>query len=562
MTSTLAPRRLPTRILAGLFAFLLLFGVLCALIGSNPLILQASPDPTTIPDNRLRLLLSTQNVRGFDAYVLGSFPAHGYSATSLSKQLGLRAYNLACLDNDPSQTLSIFRFVTKHFEPKVILLSISPCDLVSGSLSGSFQKFTYRTGGVSHELRDIERIGHPVDYREAHQTDFSSPMPQSTTFSPDRILELAKAMTDECAAKGVRLITVLSPVYKEAFTDELQNAYVQLKKGLQDIGAYYDFSESTLSGDARFFYNTAEFRSSLGDMVLARIFKDNSLYTPDPFGVLVSADGQATALRSERTDVTQSTETAVPILLYHNIADADGSTPETVLEEHLQALTEAGYQAISLEQLENYVYYGTPLPEKPICITFDDGYESNYSIAFPLLKKYDMPAAIFYIGWSVGKDTYKETGLPIYTHFTFDQARQMRDSGLITLGSHTYDMHQSEEYEPDGSARPSVAPLESEHEDRFTAALKNDLRLFSKQYQSAFGAPVKYFSYPHGVYSPLSERILADAGIRITLSTDYEGRNVLVCGLPQTLRAMYRCTVPDTASGQEVLDMLTRLYGL
>lgn len=562
MTSTFAARRLHTRTLAGISALLLLFSVLCTLIGGSTFFSQTSPEPSTIPDSRLRLLLSTQNAKGFDAYVLGSFPAHGYSAEALSNQSGLSAYNLACLDNDPTQTLAIFRFVTTHFAPKVILFSISPCDLVSESLSGSFPKFNYRTGGVSHKLRDVERIGHPADYRETHSADFVSPIKQNTSFSSDRILELTKVMTEECAAKDIRLITVLSPVYGEAFTDELQNAYVQLKKGLQDIGAYYDFSGSTLSGDARFFYNTAEFRSPLGDMVLARIFKDNTIYTPAPFGALVSPNGQTTALRSERTDVTQSAETAVPILLYHNIADEEGSTPAAILEEHLQTLTGAGYHAVSLEQLENYVYYGTPLPEKPICITFDDGYESNYSLAFPLLQRYNMPAAIFYIGWSVGKDTYKETGLPIYTHFTFDQARQMRDSGLITLGSHTYDMHQSEEYEPDGSARPSVAPLESEHEDRFAAALKNDLRLFSKQYQSAFGAPVRYFSYPHGVYSPLSERILADAGVRITLSTDYEGRNVLVCGLPQTLRAMYRCTVPDTASGQDVLDMLTRLYGL
>lgn len=513
-------------------------------------------------DERPRFSRPAQAEFGFDAYILGSFPAYGYDADTLSSYLGLKAYNLSGLSSNPAQTLSVFRYTVEHFEPKVFVLSVSPCDFLESRLIGSFPAFRYKVGGISHNLRDVERIGHPVDYREAHAADFGhSAVYTGERISCDRILESLKEISSVCTEKNIRLITVLSPTHAETLTDEVLAAYRALREGLVGVCDYYDFSDTSLGSDSRFFYNTHEFRTALGNMVLARIFEDESVYTPSPFGSFVALDGSTSALSPAQPAETNRTETAVPILLYHNIADEEGSTPAALFEEHLLTLTEAGYHTVTLAQLEDYVYHGTPLPEKPICITFDDGYESNYALAYPLLKKYNMSAAIFYIGWSVGKDTYKQTDRPIFTHFDFDEAREMRDSGLILFGSHTYDMHQTEEYEPNGAARPSVAPLESENEDGFAAALKNDLRLFAAQYETEFGSSVSYFSYPHGVYSPLSERILADAGFKITLSTDYEGRNVLVCGLGQTLRAMYRCTVPETASGESVLSMLRQLYG-
>ena len=68
-------------------------------------------------------------------------------------------------------------------------------------------------------------------------------------------------------------------------------------------------------------------------------------------------------------------------------------------------------------------------------------------LAFPILKELEMPAVVFPIGISVGKDTYKDTEIPITPHFTWEQAVEMANSGLISLQSHTYDLHQKTEYE-------------------------------------------------------------------------------------------------------------------
>ena len=72
-------------------------------------------------------------------------------------------------------------------------------------------------------------------------------------------------------------------------------------------------------------------------------------------------------------------------------------SPEA-FRKQIQALSDAGYNAISLDQLRDYVYNGTPLPAKPIVLTFDDGYLSNYADAFPVLKEYNMKATISSIG--------------------------------------------------------------------------------------------------------------------------------------------------------------------
>ena len=85
----------------------------------------------------------------------------------------------------------------------------------------------------------------------------------------------------------------------------------------------------------------------------------------------------------------------LPILMYHDVTDGPTSdNPMVVTTEKLEGdlcwLKENGYHTILPRELTA----GEPLPEKPVMITFDDGYVSNYHLLFPLLQKYQMKAAI------------------------------------------------------------------------------------------------------------------------------------------------------------------------
>ncbi len=122
-------------------------------------------------------------------------------------------------------------------------------------------------------------------------------------------------------------------------------------------------------------------------------------------------------------------------LMYHHIGQTDKTddqfpftiTPQR-LEEHLLLLKRKGYTPVGLSELEQAFRTGRRLPEKPVLLTFDDGYEDNFTRLFPLLQKHKAKALIFLITDYIGQK-------PGYMNW--EQIRQMQASGLAEFGSHT-----------------------------------------------------------------------------------------------------------------------------
>lgn len=493
----------------------------------------------TRQDTRLRLLTKKQDYR---AFLLGSFPAYGYDAAVLESFLSVKAYHLAA--ENLSETEKLFDFAVEACQPTVLFFSVAACDFFSGNTAQSaFPVQNLADGSVFRGINDVMRIGDAALYENKYAYRFAAKQPTEGVPSSERVLTLHDKMRRVCEQKNIRLITVLSPVYAPEMTEALAACYGTVRKALGNTADFYDYSTLPFCADKRFFYNKNEFRTCLGNRILADIF---------------AGEKSGFAL----TDAPK--EQTLPILLYHHVTNERGYGDSVIsasrLEEHLRALADAGYTAVSLSEAEAFVRNGTPLPEKPICITFDDGYESNAALALPLLEKYNMKATFFYIGWAVGKNSYKDTGKPMFEHFDFDTARKMQASGLAEFGSHTYDMHQSDTLEEVHTARFAVKPLQHELPSAFIRAVKNDCRRFNAAFEATFGEPVRYLSYPHGIYSPLSESILAGEGITVTLSTESGGRNVLVEGLPQSLRALYRFTVSEDMTGSDLLKLIDTVY--
>jgi peptidoglycan/xylan/chitin deacetylase (PgdA/CDA1 family) len=146
----------------------------------------------------------------------------------------------------------------------------------------------------------------------------------------------------------------------------------------------------------------------------------------------------ATATRSVTPDGAPRTA-RVPILMYHYIseppADADIyrkdlSVSPARFESHLSLLKERGYHVVTLDDLLGFLANGTPLPEKPVILTFDDGYTDNYTYAYPLLRKYDMVGHFFIISDFVNQ------ARPGY--MTWPQIEEMASGGQ-RIGSHSRD---------------------------------------------------------------------------------------------------------------------------
>ena len=256
-----------------------------------------------------------------------------------------------------------------------------------------------------------------------------------------------------------------------------------------------------------------------------------------------------------------SNDVDVPVLMYHHLAERPNEstivTPET-FEHQLQVISDAGYHTVTVQDLIRYVYSGEELPENPVCITFDDGYLSNYEIAYPLLKKHGMKATIFVIGSSVGCSEYKESGRKIKPHFSWAQAAEMMDSGLIDIQSHTWDMHQWCEGEGSDTKgiRESALPLKGETESEYISEFSADIREFQRVYAEKTGRRCNVISYPQGQYSVLSEVTAAECGIQATLVTETGRKNTLIKGLPQSLRVLSRSNVTESTTDEELLGKL------
>lgn len=132
----------------------------------------------------------------------------------------------------------------------------------------------------------------------------------------------------------------------------------------------------------------------------------------------------------------------IPVLMYHNLAESypkgsEGAniTPK-LFEEHMKGILDRGYTPILVADYYEFVQGRKELAENPIIVTFDDGYLSNYEIAFPILKKLNIPATIFVVTSTVGAKP--ESGLVSTPHFTWAQAREMQQSGIIDIQSHSH----------------------------------------------------------------------------------------------------------------------------
>ena len=225
-----------------------------------------------------------------------------------------------------------------------------------------------------------------------------------------------------------------------------------------------------------------------------------------------------------------------PVLMYHNVTtdkslvandDTLHITPDT-LEEHLIALSDAGYTPVSFEEYYLYRMAGADLPENPILITFDDGYSGNYDYAYPLLKKYNTKAVIFVITSRMGA-RYTE-----FPHFSWDEAREMEDSGFVEIERHSY-------------SHPDFSSLTY-------AETVLEMRLAKYQIETNMNKKCRFFAYPYGKINPSSTLVAQKAGYSMVLvgrekSGDLSEENVF---------EIPRFTVRGTYSGDDLVELISR----
>ena len=217
-------------------------------------------------------------------------------------------------------------------------------------------------------------------------------------------------------------------------------------------------------------------------------------------GLMLVAGGQLWQEKQEEETLPVSAVTVeqdnrtVLVLNYHKIANEHKSLSVTLddFEQHMKWLQEYGFTCITPGQLYDFVANGADLPEKPVLITFDDGYKDNYTNAFPIMKKYGMKGTIFVVTGFLG----------VYDNYlTWDQAKELLEEGF-NIESHTYS-HKS--------------MTEASDEDITKELVKSRQTIKEK-----LGIDSDFMAYPTGTYNLHIAELVKESGYKGAFTIKYD----------------------------------------
>lgn len=248
-----------------------------------------------------------------------------------------------------------------------------------------------------------------------------------------------------------------------------------------------------------------------------------------PQGTLTRAAAAAIisrALTAKEQSIPVAGETAqIPILMYHDVSYLGygySKTPE-IFRTQMEELKKAGFNTIFFSQLIDYVEYGTALPEKPVIVTLDDGYMTNYTYVLPILKELGMKAEISVIGNAM---IYAEWGMD------WEQVREMCQSGLVRFQAHTKALH-------DAAGRTGVLKKADETWAEYVEVFADDAARIQELLMQETGNQPQVFTYPLGKHNPMTEAIIRQFGYKASLTTR-DGVAEVTQGDPESLYLMDR----------------------
>jgi peptidoglycan/xylan/chitin deacetylase (PgdA/CDA1 family) len=194
------------------------------------------------------------------------------------------------------------------------------------------------------------------------------------------------------------------------------------------------------------------------------------------------------------------------ILMYHMISEPQtkaeiryACAPKQ-FEKHIQMLLSEGFMPISIQAVENYYTQHIPIRDKSFLITLDDGFEDNYTNAFPILQRYNTPAVIYLATGLLGK-TNQWMRTPTFSErkmLSWRQIQEMANQG-IHFGSHTV-------------SHPKLTELDD-------ASVNKELVQSKQIIEDQLGLECMHFAYPYGLLTEKTRELVQQAGFKTACST-------------------------------------------
>ena len=221
------------------------------------------------------------------------------------------------------------------------------------------------------------------------------------------------------------------------------------------------------------------------------------------------------------------------VLAYHSVVDESAAEnqkqyfPQTIsaqtLIKHFNWLKENGYNVISWQQVIDAENGKGTLPDNAVLLSFDDGYETMYNVVFPLLKAYNYPAVFAPVtGWldtpANKKIAYADKMLDRSVFATWSQVKEMEQSGLVEVASHTHNLHNGINANPSGGQLPAVIAPEYkngkyETEDAYKNRLKSDFARTVQTLVNRIGKKPRVMVWPYGQFNDVAVQLARQAGM-------------------------------------------------
>lgn len=241
-----------------------------------------------------------------------------------------------------------------------------------------------------------------------------------------------------------------------------------------------------------------------------------------------TAESNVIPVEKETVGAKQWYHNQVVVLTYHHVTDQSGQryviSPDQ-FGRHMSFLHENELNPISLEQFLQFMNTGNLSTPNAVLITFDDGYESYYTKAFPILREYGYPSVNFAIAGRV-RDVADRKRENMTTPLTRQQVQEMLASGLATIGSHTYSLHEEEARNEWGDLGPETAPVyledlqRLEDEQEYRDRLYVDFSMSRVGLSEWMGSQVETLSLPFGYTNDIVKETAKQAGYRYVFTSN------------------------------------------
>ena len=241
--------------------------------------------------------------------------------------------------------------------------------------------------------------------------------------------------------------------------------------------------------------------------------------------ILIAVIALLSSSKSIPTFSNSAPDNELVILMYHHITDSPSLVGKYTihrdeLEKDFQYLKDHGYNTISTKQLINHFKFGEPLPDKPVMITFDDGQESFYVYAYPLLKKYNMCAVMSIVGAYTDKYTELNDHNVKYSSLNWQEVKELNDSGIVEIQHHSYDMHSYD------AERRGVQKKKGESADTYKAIFSADILKLQQELNKYTGREANVFAFPFGYSCEEAVEVLKENGFEAAFTCEEKKVNL------------------------------------